>query len=1194
MDKAARNRAGNGGQWLAPVGRLLGYGGAASPAGGIGGLPFGRAASSSVGGAYGGGPASMRGAPGLLRPICSLCFVVSCFMIVAWHTFVGRTASPSSSSSSSSSPDGGSPHALAAGLKWSQQEQLAAIAMQGGRAAEALAQPQSLYYLEGTPSVAVPHGGRLVDLLLPVGSPRRDQLEAAAAAAMTTASAAASAASSSTLSSALLAAGGIKIAATWTLTQRQLCDIELLLNGGFSPLTGFMGRTTYEAVVKHSRLAPPPEGLEDATAAANLPATAAPGESYPPLLWPMPITLDLPAAVAEPLKLGDKVALRDEYFNLVAVLTVGPSAQSAKTASVDIRDWVYRPDKTAEAASVFGTTDPSHPGVGYLVDKAGEYYVGGALEGLNLPQHFDFAPLRRTPKQVRDEIQARGWARTVAFQTRNPMHRAHIELTRLAGAQAKAGVLLHPVVGMTKPGDIDYSVRVRCYAAVLASKAGYYPPGGVMLSLLPLAMRMAGPKEAFWHAIIRKNFGASHFVVGRDHAGCKDSKNKDFYGAYDAQTLLFSHAQELGITPLAFQEVEYVPSLESFFPADKVPLADDGKKVFTQSISGTQFRGLMNAGKDVPAWYSDPGVISILRDLMPPTHKRGFALFFTGLSGGGKTTISHGLITRLASLLPTRKITVLDGDVVRTHLSRGLGFSIQDRNANVERIGYVAAEAVRHGGIVIAAPIAPFEAGRATARRLVEAAGGGFLLIHTATSLAECAVRDVKGLYAGAGYGTVDKRTGAVDMDAVKYDLTGISHPYELPPNPDLVIPTQDVPVADAVTSIIAILIAKGYIREDEGVTPAGGVASAGAGIGSTSAAADAYSAGASDVTAHERALAASIRAAAGSKKGDAAAAAAIAAPAPGFLPRAVEAVGVSVMFPPPSGVDVIGRQCSARWDGFDLPAVTAGALHGGMPMKGTVTARAAAASAGAGGGGVSIRPDAPPASVVVGVAASAEAVPALKAALAQLFPPTGPTGAVVGTLAPQRAAAILAAAAEATGAGGKGGGATGADAAAAVPSLFSEDPQVAAAAAAAGGAGVSLATTVAVTAPKAGAGAGSAALAEPTRLHAAYDLWTALRWRPAVLPTAGAATLPPPALVAAATSSASLPLSILAPLLRLDPCLRVAVVVTEGEAGEADALAHTFPSRVAVVKVAAGESAAAGGIAAALRGNAVWSATSA
>jgi sulfate adenylyltransferase len=346
------------------------------------------------------------------------------------------------------------------------------------------------------------------------------------------------------------------IALSWTLTMRQACDAELLLSGGFTPLDGFMGPATYASVLARTRL----------------------DEAYGNALWPMPITLDVPSAFVEAQpelvrllqqqeegassvvagkgsgNVGVRLALRDAYHNLIAVMTVTSA---------------FVPDKRAEAKAVFGTTDAAHPGVAYLFETAGQVYLGGRLEGVALPKHFDFPQLRLTPAQVRAQIVERGWPRTVAFQTRNPMHRAHIELTKRASNEAHAGLLLQPSVGMTKPGDVEASVRVRCYQAVAAS-GRYYGPGGVLLALLPLAMRMAGPKEALWHAIIRKNHGASHFIVGRDHAGCKDAAGRDFYGAYDAQALVGQHAAELGITMMKYTEVEYVPRLDQYIPGDQV------------------------------------------------------------------------------------------------------------------------------------------------------------------------------------------------------------------------------------------------------------------------------------------------------------------------------------------------------------------------------------------------------------------------------------------------------------------------------------------------------------------------------------------------------------------------------------------------------------------------------------------------
>ena len=479
-------------------------------------------------------------------------------------------------------------------------------------------------------------------------------------------------------------------------------------------------------------------------------------------------------------KQGEQIALRDQFFNLLAVITVADK---------------YVPDKAAEAQGVFRTTDQSHPGVDYLMNSAGSVYIGGKVEGVQRPLHYDFLDLRRTPTELREHLQGLGWSNFLAFQTRNPMHRAHIELTRLAADQTSLGVVIHPVVGMTKPGDVSYHVRVLCYKTMIATHK-YYKRKGVVLSLLPLAMRMAGPREALWHALIRKNHGASHFIVGRDHAGCKSAAGDDFYGAYDAQELVGSVAEEVGITIVPFQKVVYVPSMSKYLPQDKVP-----KGVDTLAISGTKFRAMMAAGKAIPEWFSEPKVIKILQMVAPPRPKRGFVLFFTGLSGGGKTTIAHALQARLRELLPTRHLTVLDGDVVRTHLSKELGFSVADRNTNVARMGFVAAEAARHGGIVIASTISPFEKARAESRALVEGAGGAFVLVHVSTSAAECARRDVKGLYAKAN-------TGAIEV-------TGVNHPYEQPSKPDLVIDAEKVAVSTSVNSILRWLNVEGYLEDD-------------------------------------------------------------------------------------------------------------------------------------------------------------------------------------------------------------------------------------------------------------------------------------------------------------------------------------------------------------------------------------------
>ena len=519
---------------------------------------------------------------------------------------------------------------------------------------------------------------------------------------------------------------------SWTLTARQSCDVELLLNGGFSPLQGFMEEGTYLSVVQRMRL-------------GN-------SSGYGDALWPMPITLDIPEALAEALSSsspmppaaaaalpahlllgsegggggGRALVLKDEFNGIVGVLVVGAGGGP------------WRPDKAAEATAVFGTQDSTHPGVAHLLHASHEYYIGGRLLGLQMPQHYDFPALRLTPAQVRARIRALGWARTLAFQTRNPMHRAHIELVLRAARDARAGVLLHPVVGLTKPGDVEYTTRVACYQAIMPGGGGgsgssgeggggdgesgdYFTPGGVFLALLPLAMRMGGPREALWHAIIRKNHGATHFVIGRDHAGVKSgTTGKDFYAPSAAADLVQRHAGELGMGILTYPEFAYVPSRGAYLPWD----AASREGLATLALSGTALREALAKGTPVPPWFSDARVLAILRRAYPPLHARGFALLFTGLSGGGKSTVTRALTARLAGVLPGRALTVLDGDVVRAALSAGLGFTLRERDVNVERLGWVAGEVVRHGGIAIAAPIAPGAAARGAFCRAVEGGGG--------------------------------------------------------------------------------------------------------------------------------------------------------------------------------------------------------------------------------------------------------------------------------------------------------------------------------------------------------------------------------------------------------------------------------------------------------------------------------------
>lgn len=538
---------------------------------------------------------------------------------------------------------------------------------------------------------------------------------------------------------------------SWDLTDRQLCDLELLANGGFSPLEGFMGQRDYDGVVSDMRLA-------DGT------------------LWPVPITLDVSEAFATTVQAGDRVALRDPEGVILAILTVSD---------------LWRPDREREAERVYGTRDPAHPAVTWLREQSHPVYVGGRIEALDLPGHYDFTHLRLTPAALRERFQRNGWRRIVAFQTRNPMHRAHVELTFLAARQAEANLLIHPVVGMTKPGDVDHYSRVRCYEHVLHK----YPEQTTALSLLPLAMRMGGPREAVWHAIIRRNYGCTHLIVGRDHAGPgKDSQGEEIYGPYDAQDMVTRYADELGIQMVPFRMMVYVQERAGYAPIDEV----DESTETVMNISGTEFRRRMREGLEIPDWFGYPEVVEELRKTFPPRAKQGFTLFFTGLSGSGKSTIANAVMVKLMER-GGRPVTLLDGDRVRRHLSSELGFSKAHRDLNIRRIGFVAAEITRNGGAAICAPIAPYSATRQAVREMVESANGGFLEIHVATPLEECERRDRKGLYAQARAGQI---TG----------FTGIDDPYEAPETPELRIDTTDCSVEEAAQQALLKIEAMGFM----------------------------------------------------------------------------------------------------------------------------------------------------------------------------------------------------------------------------------------------------------------------------------------------------------------------------------------------------------------------------------------------
>ncbi|KAI9812700.1 MAG: Sulfate adenylyltransferase [Thelocarpon impressellum] len=566
-----------------------------------------------------------------------------------------------------------------------------------------------------------PHGGVLKDLLAR-DAPRRDALAAEAE----------------------------RLPAI-VLTERQLCDLELILSGGFSPLEGFLNEEDYNGVVKDLRLA---DGN----------------------LFSIPITLDVSQQTVQEVgvKTGARITLRDfrDDRNL-AIITV---------------EDVYKPDKALEAQEVFGGDD-EHPAVRYLHHTARELYVGGKVEAINRLDHYDYVALRYTPAELRTHFEKLGWARVVAFQTRNPMHRAHRELTVRAARARQANVLIHPVVGLTKPGDIDHFTRVRVYQAILPR----YPNGMAVLGLLPLAMRMGGPREAIWHAIIRKNHGATHFIVGRDHAGPgKNSRGEEFYGPYDAQTAVEKYRDELGIEVVPFQQMTYLPDTDEYRPKDEVPL-----QTRTLDISGTDLRTRLRTGKEIPEWFSYPEVVRVLRESHPPRFQQGFTVFLTGLQNSGKDPIARALQVTL-NQQGGRSVSLLLGETVRAELSAELGFSREDRHRNVQRIAFVAAELTKAGAAVIAAPIAPFDASRKQARDTVSQYGS-FYLVHVATPLEYAERTDKRGVYARARRGEIK-------------GFTGVDDPYEAPENADLVVDVEKTSVRSIVHQIVLVLESEGLL----------------------------------------------------------------------------------------------------------------------------------------------------------------------------------------------------------------------------------------------------------------------------------------------------------------------------------------------------------------------------------------------
>jgi len=525
-----------------------------------------------------------------------------------------------------------------------------------------------------------------------------------------------------------------------TLSLKQQCDLEMILNGAFSPLLTFNNQKDYEEILLNNKLL---NGV----------------------IWPIPIVLDVPNDFLKALDKNEHISLRNAEGFLLAILKV--------------REF-WSPNKKDEANSIFKTIDENHPGVDYLFNHTNSNYISGELIPIQSNKYFDFTHLRKSPQEVRDLFRSKRWQDVIAFQTRNPMHRAHFELTRLAMEQHNAKLLIHPVIGISKPGDIDHFTRVKCYQHIIK----HYPENSVELSLINLAMRMAGPKEALWHAIIRKNYGCNYIIIGRDHAGPGvDAKGKPYYQPYDAQELISQYQEELEIKMVPFQEMVFAKNKRNYLPLDQIKEEDQ-----IETLSGTQFKELLQQRTEIPNWYSFPEVVHELRRRYPKLHNQGLTVFFTGLSGAGKSTLANALVYKLMEM-EDRPITLLDGDIVRQHLSSELGFSKEDRDIHVKRIGYVASEITKHGGVAICAPIAPYSNTRKTVRNMIDEVGS-FVEIHVSTPLSVCEERDVKGLYKRARAGKI-------------LDFTGVSDPYEEPQNPEITIDTSDISVEESSAIII-------------------------------------------------------------------------------------------------------------------------------------------------------------------------------------------------------------------------------------------------------------------------------------------------------------------------------------------------------------------------------------------------------
>ena len=536
------------------------------------------------------------------------------------------------------------------------------------------------------------------------------------------------------------------------LNLRQMCDLELLLNRAFYPLDGYLDEKNFLSVLNDMRLA---DGS----------------------IWPMPICLDVPEKIASSLQPGAKLTLNDEEGFQLALLTISD---------------IWQPDKAKEAQAVFGTSDAqAHPGVKNLYENTEQYYLGGTLEGLSLPIHYDFKEIRLSPAETHRRFSLNGWRHVMGFHTDAYLHCAHKEMILKAARDVGASIFLQPVAGLDHPGNLDHYTHVRCYQEIIKQ----FPKNMISLGLLPLASRRAGPREALWQAIIKRNYGCSHFLVAQDHSDpfANQLDRKNFYADGEAQKLVKEHEDETGIKMVAEQKMVYVEDQAQYLPLKEV---QDNMEV--KNISSSELQRRLENGLEIPAWFSYPEVVAELRRAFPPRSKQGFTIFITGFSGSGKSTLAKVLMVKFLEMRD-RPVTLLDGDIVRRNLSSELTFSKEHRNLNITRIGFVASEITKNGGIALCAPIAPYEASRQANRTLISKCGG-YIEVYMATPLEVCEQRDRKGLYAKA-------RAGKIPT------FTGVSDPYTPPSNPEITIDTSELTPAEAAQEVLLYLEEQGYLR---------------------------------------------------------------------------------------------------------------------------------------------------------------------------------------------------------------------------------------------------------------------------------------------------------------------------------------------------------------------------------------------